>query len=814
MIPDDSAENAYHNTAQLISSRTKRDTNEVVTYLTDPPKKDVVDQDGTDMHGQVIHRMTDYRYRITFHNPREEKTAFAVTDSIQDGVRIVSADGDGKIDGQTVTWNLEMEPDETRTLTIVFQAPEEMAGKRIDNTAHVTAKQYEHDTNEVTTYVIVDPMKGVQDEEGKDIDRMLRISGDELNYAITVKNPADIQQEVKVTDQLPENMKFISADNGGECKDGVITWELVMAPETEIQLKVKAQILPEAKGQILKNRANAAFKVTDKDTNEVKNPVLPDPVKTVTDQDGKDIDGHPVQEGQVLTYTITQENPSDEEKIVVITDQVTEHTKWEKIHDGGKEEKGIVTWTVKIPAGGKKSVSFTVKALEQGTVFRNTGSVTADDTKQKTNTTVNAVPKDPVKMGTTGKDTDVNGKTVFAGSEIAYDITVNNPFDFEKEFKVTDMLPEGTEFVSADNGGTHQDGIVTWNLKMKKSETRTIRVTIKVKEDVQNKKLVNRAVQAADSWKKETNEVVTFVPYRPKKEVLNEKGDSYNEGIVKAGDILTYRITVYNPKDAQEADYVIRDYYPAEKVEFIDATDGGKENADDGGRHKVRLEVKVPAGESKEVSFRVRVKETPEAIKNSAEAELNSHTMPTGEVVNYPLTAPEKYVFYNGKEWNKQEVPAGLLVEYRIKVHNPAEHEKTITVTDVLDSNLEYVKSSYNGRCDGNIVTWNVTLAGNTDLFVTVMARVKPDTPDGTTIRNKAGMLLDGKEAETNEVENPIRKVDITVPMRAYNTIRTGDNGRMAAAGAAMAIAAVGIALWCINNRGGGRGRKRNRPVQ
>lgn len=34
-------------------------------------------------------------------------------------------------------------------------------------------------------------------------------------------------------------------------------------------------------------------------------------------------------------------------------------------------------------------------------------------------------------------------------------------------------------------------------------------------------------------------------------------------------------------------------------------------------------------------------------------------------------------------------------------------------------------------------------------------------------------------ELEKRLFENPIRKVDITVPMRAYNTIRTGDNGRM-----------------------------------
>ena len=60
-------------------------------------------------------------------------------------------------------------------------------------------------------------------------------------------------------------------------------------------------------------------------------------------------------------------------------------------------------------------------------------------------------------------------------------------------------------------------------------------------------------------------------------------------------------------------------------------------------------------------------------------------------------------------------------------------------------------------------------------------------------VENRAVMDAGGKEMETNEVENPIRKVDIAVLMRAYNTIRTGDNGRMLAAGIIMAMAAAGI---------------------
>ena len=79
-------------------------------------------------------------------------------------------------------------------------------------------------------------------------------------------------------------------------------------------------------------------------------------------------------------------------------------------------------------------------------------------------------------------------------------------------------------------------------------------------------------------------------------------------------------------------------------------------------------------------------------------------------------------------------------------------------------------------------------------------------------IRNKAGMLLEGKEAETNEVENPIKKVTVTPFMHAVNTVRTGDTGRMLLSGGITALAAIGIALWFFSNdHKGGRGGRRRR---
>ena len=801
-MPDGVKASVFRNRAGLSSSRTRRETNDVVTYLTDPPSKKVVDSSGADVDGQVIDYGTPYEYRVTIHNPREEKTVFTVTDRVPDELTILGVIGHAHLGGQAVTWTEELAPDEARTLVIRFEAKKSAQDARVDNTAHVSTPQYERDTETVTNYVMVDPVKKVLSKEKEDVHGFLRKAGDILTYVIVVKNPADTEQEVTVTDPLPRGTDFISADHDGTGKKNTVTWNLVLSPEETVELTATVRIKEGTEGEILKNKAQVRFRSTGKDTNEVENPVMPDPVKKVLDKSGNDIDGHPIDLGQIITYSITQENPANDEKTFVITDEVPQHMKWDRILDGGKESGGTITWEVTIPAHGRKTVSFTASALKKAFQYENQAVVTADGVRKTTNTVINAVPEDPVKSVALKDGTDADGKTVFAGSELVYGVTVNNPFGYEKEFTVTDKLPEHTEYVGSDNGGKLQDGAVVWKLKMKKNETRTIHVTVKVKDDTENVKLVNRATQSADSWKKETNEVVAYVPFHPKKEVLNERGESCNESIVKPGDVLTYRITVYNPKEAGTAHYVIRDFYPSDKVQFLYASDRGKES-DDGGRRKVRWEVDVAPGKEREVSFRVRVRDQKEPIANCAEAELGGHTVQTGTVVNYLLTASdaEKFVYYSGKEWNKQEVETGLLLEYRIRVHNPSANERTLRVTDVLDTHLEYKDSSHGGRYENGSVIWDVKLAGNTDLFVTVTAKVKENTPGGTVIRNRAKVSIDGKEITTNEVENPVKKTDPPAAARVINAMKTGDNGKMLFSGILMALSGMGIALWVLRRK-------------
>ena len=71
---------------------------------------------------------------------------------------------------------------------------------------------------------------------------------------------------------------------------------------------------------------------------------------------------------------------------------------------------------------------------------------------------------------------------VTAGTDLTYTLVVTNdgPSD-ATNVEVTDAVPAGTSFVSADNGGIEAAGTVTWNLgTLADGATVTLHVTVHV----------------------------------------------------------------------------------------------------------------------------------------------------------------------------------------------------------------------------------------------------------------------------------------------------------------------------------------------
>lgn len=116
-------------------------------------------------------------------------------------------------------------------------------------------------------------IKAVYNEAGTAIDGQPVQMGEELTYTITANNQASVTKEMIITDILPEEVEFVSADEGGSCENGVVTWTLSAAGGAERTVSFKCRIKKGTGGSVIYNSAVAQVGRTASRTNEVSNTV-------------------------------------------------------------------------------------------------------------------------------------------------------------------------------------------------------------------------------------------------------------------------------------------------------------------------------------------------------------------------------------------------------------------------------------------------------------------------------------------------------------------------------------------------------------
>lgn len=151
----------------------------------------------------------------------------------------------------------------------------------------------------------------------------------------------------------------------------------------------------------------------------------------------------------------------------------------------------------------------------------------------------------------------VDGKLVGVGDELVYTIDwVNNAVDksgtpVAANVTVTDKIPHGTEFVSASEGGKHENGAVTWKFDNQPAgASGAVTLTVRVTDDaVLTGSIENQAfIQIGDN-KVTTNATETFVP---------GKSETTHPDEVKPGEtVLTYQIKFHNTDGANATAEVV-----------------------------------------------------------------------------------------------------------------------------------------------------------------------------------------------------------------------------------------------------------------
>lgn len=803
------------NTAKVKLNKKPKPTPETENLPMGDPEKDVYDGDGCDVDGDVVYAGEILTYTVTYINDSDETRKYTVTDKLPENVEVVEILDGGVLqeDGRIVSWTADVAAKQQLSVSVKVRVLEVAKGEILRNKATVRTNRpddpeavYEKETNEVETPVMPDPVKDVFSVSGTGIDKAVVYEGSKLVYAISYRNPSDKEKTFEITDPVPAGTKFVSAENGIYNEEtGLVTFERTLAGGETGTVTFTAEVLKEAKDTIIKNKASVTVKdrpgeqekpdkpnnpgekpdgpkpPTDPDiprkadTNEVENPVMPDPVKDVLSTTGVSIDRAVVYEGSKLIYTITYKNPADEEKVFEITDMVPDKTKLLSVGDNGvfNEETGVVTFVRTIAGHETDTVTFTAEVLEEAkdTTVRNTAFVTVKDRpsdkpdapvdpdtpvdpdapenpgqpvpptdpddpddpgKIETNEVINPVIPDPVKKVSTKTRYDIDGDLVYAGDELVFEISYKNPADETKNYTVTDKVPEWTKFVSAENDGVYDEetGLVTFKRIVKAEEMDTVKFTVLVLDEGRDHKVSNKAIVKAldrplikpdaspqnppepdDPQDTETNETENPVMPDPVKSVTDQRGAVINGYMVEAGSRLIYSIVFKNPTKLTKT-FTVTDKLP-EGVEFIRADHDG---VYDEKTHTVTYTMELPGETSHTVTCNVRVKDaqTYTKLANTAEVITDAGKSSTNTVENETIVVPKKDVCgADGKSINGHTIYWNKVVKYEITYTNYTDEPRDITIVDALDGHLKKVGDPEDGGISDDGVFKDGTITWN-----------------------------------------------------------------------------------------------------
>src|SRR5699024_6716774 len=327
---------------------------------------------------------------------------------------------------------------------------------------------------------------------------------------------------------------------------------------------------------------------------------------------------------------------------------------------------------------------------------------------------VTPTPEDPIEKEVEGD------KEKVIGQEYNYNVKVHVPEDVSelKSLTVTDKLDSRLDFVEAtvkedeDLTPTEKDRLVTLTLDEKALEkhagktltleiTTKINETAKIGEDIPN--TADLVFEHEDGTKEEykTPEVpVTPTPEDPiEKEVEGDKekviGQEYN-----------YNVKVHVPEDVSELKSITVTDKLDSRLDFVDAA--VKEDKELTPTEKDRLVtltldeniLEKHAGKTLTLEITAKINETAEVgedIPNTADLvfEHEDGTKEEYKTPEVPVTPTPEDPIEKEVEGDKEKV-IGQEYNYNVKVHVPEDVSelKSLTVTDKLDSRLDFVEAT------------------------------------------------------------------------------------------------------------------------
>lgn len=455
--------------------------------------------DGAFAFTEVLNTTGTYFFVIA-----EDATVDTITDVVYDSTQhkfmvIVNDIGDGQL--KAVVTNME-------------------TGMSSESAASVTADiSFTNATfDEVTEKEVY-----LEDSADTQIDGQKVNAGDILTYFITYKNYTGKDVVVDIMDTIPEHTTYVegSASGNGTYAGTHVNW-ILNVPKGE-GVTVSFDVKVNDTQAIVANEAVVRDGINTYITNEVVNhTVEKEFVKDVFSSADTtvSIDGKKVYEGDELLYKINYTNITSDVADIKITDMIPANTTYVtgSADNGGVYGDGAIVWNIKdVSAWATVTVTFkvTVNSGIGAVTIKNQANATDGTNNYVTEWVSNHTIKDEVEKKVYKADdnqVNIDCKQVYAGDELIYTITYKNTSGETAAVTITDTIPQHTTYVdgSADNGGTYNNGVVTWTKDVAANAAITVSFKVKVNVGVGETTISNKAIITEGKNTYTTNEVLNY----------------------------------------------------------------------------------------------------------------------------------------------------------------------------------------------------------------------------------------------------------------------------------------------------------------
>ena len=684
-----------------------------------------------------------------------------VYDTIPSGTEYVnnSANPSASLNGSTLNWIIEsIAPGQTVTLSFDVRVTATYA-MQVRNIATGVTNTTSKPSNEVVINVTGSGGTNVQlNKTGVHASQVT--AGSQIVYNIeVVNNSAAAVENVVVTDTAPANTTITSVI-GGTNNNGVATWNIgtLAAGQRRTVTMIVTVNNGVANGTVINNVANVTYTGGSTPSNNytviVNNGTDPDPYTNFTISKRSSTNSN-VNNGDTITYYIDVRNVGNAAiNGMRVVDAIPYGTTYQQgsANPYANFDGSTLDWTLNTLAPNQTvTLSFSVQVTnaQSGSTIRNTATGTAGNVTRTSNEVIIYVGG-----GTPGNVTankQASSANAAAGSQLTYYINVtNNGTSAVNNVVVTDAVPTNTTYAYSSNGGTLNNGIVTWNIgTLNAGETRTVNMTVTVNSGVANGTVINNMANITyTGGSTYTNNVTTIVGGNDNTGFnVSKRTDKYT---ANNGDIVKYYIDVTNTGNTALNNVQVSDYIPYGATYQQGSANPYANFANNSLTWTIQY---IAPGQTATVSFDVRVSDASASqIRNTATVTVNNVTKNTNEVItNIGGGTPGNSYVSASKRSNVSSANAGSNITFYIDVKNNGQYTaNNVVVSDTVPYGTTYQGSNPNGTLNNGVVTWQLgSLAPGQSTTVAMTVRVNNGVTSGT-VNNQAIVTYSDGSTTTN----------------------------------------------------------------